>query len=242
MQAIKNAIKKLLRHLAGDVPASRVAPSLPLRVLEIDLLLDVGANVGQSAIRARRDGFDRAIVSFEPLPGAHATLAKNASADSLWVVHERCAVGAAPGTAHINVAADSTSSSLLPMLASHAHAVPNSVYVDTEAIQVITLDSVFREYCKPGRRTFLKIDTQGFEKNVLDGARETLRHVVGVQVSMPVVPLYESQPLFDEFFAFFERHEFKLWSLDPALVERHTGQLLQFDATFVRSASGPGML
>ncbi len=48
---------------------------------------------------------------------------------------------------------------------------------------------------------FLKIDTQGYERPILDGAREVLSQVVGVQLELPLVHLYENT-----------------WSLGDALV------------------------
>jgi FkbM family methyltransferase len=82
----------------------------------IDLLFDVGANTGQFAMQVREQGFAGRIVSFEPLPEAHAGLVRNARGDAKWIVHERVALGAAPGDVRINVAANSVSSSILPML------------------------------------------------------------------------------------------------------------------------------
>ena len=46
----------------------------------IDLLLDVGANEGQYALRMRRAGFQGRIVSFEPLSDAFAALERRAAA------------------------------------------------------------------------------------------------------------------------------------------------------------------
>ena len=202
--------------------------------LGIDLVFDVGANVGQFARNAREEGYRNTIVSFEPLSDAHGLLIQSAGGDERWIVHERCALGAAPGEANMNVAQNSFSSSLLPMLATHSDAAPESVYIGHDLTRVITLDSVFDHYGVGSERVFLKIDTQGYEKQVLDGARASLPRIMAVQLELSVVPLYESQSLYRHFFAFFEEAGFTLWSLSPGFTDRRTGQLLQFDAVFVR--------
>lgn len=211
-------------------------PPSPLVHHGIDLLLDVGANVGQYAMRARAAGYTGDIVSFEPLPVAHAALLEAARDDPRWRVHPRCAVGAAPGSAEINVASNSFSSSLLPMLDAHADAAPHSVYVGKTLTEVVTLDAVIDGYRRRDQKVFLKVDTQGFEAQVLDGARATLEHVVAVQLELSLVPLYAGQQLYRHFLDFFAARGFELWSLEEGFVDPRSGRMLQFDAVFARGA------
>jgi len=233
---LKKAIKRSLQQRGIRISRMRHAdPPSPLVSLGIDLLFDVGANVGQFARNAREEGYRNTIVSFEPLSVAHGLLIQSAGGDERWIVHERCALGAAPGEATINVAQNSFSSSLLPMLATHSDAAPESVYIGKDLTRVITLDSVFDRYCTGGERVCLKIDTQGYEKQVLDGACASLSRIMAVQLELSVVPLYESQLLYRDFFDFFQDAGFILWSLTPGFTDLRTSQLLQFDALFVRS-------
>lgn len=209
------------------------APALLLQQ-RIDLLLDVGANVGQFVQDRRAEGFRGQIISFEPLPDAHAKLTAIAAKDPNWAVHARAAVGAQAGQTEINVAGNSDSSSLLPMLKSHSDAAPQSAIVGRTPTEVITLDSVFDLYYRENRRTFLKIDTQGYERPVLEGAGRWLDKVAGVQLELSVVPLYEGQELYPFFFQFFREREFELWALLPGFSDPVSGRMLQFDAVFVR--------
>jgi FkbM family methyltransferase len=234
----KKAIKRSLQQHGIRISRMQHAdPPPPLLALGIDLVFDVGANVGQFARNAREEGYRNTIVSFEPLSVAHGLLIQSAGGDERWIVHERCALGAAPGEANMNVAQNSFSSSLLPMLATHADAAPESVYIGQDLTRIITLDSVFDRYCGGGERVFLKIDTQGYEKQVLDGARASLARIVAVQLELSVVPLYESQLPYRHFLDFFQEAGFTLWSLLPGFTDRRTSQLLQFDALFVRTSS-----
>ena len=74
-------------------------------------------------------------------------------------------------------------------------AAPQSGFVGDEKVPVRRLDRVLPETVDlDGRRTFLKLDVQGYERAVLDGAEGLFRDgvLVGVQTEMSLVPLYEA--------------------------------------------------
>jgi hypothetical protein len=124
MQNFKQLIKALLQIFGlrmYKIPKNfpKLQPPNPLVYLQIDLLLDVGANIGQYVIENRQQGYLGQVVSFEPLPQAYDTLLENAAGDPLWMLQARCAVGSAIGETVIHISKNSYSSSLLPMLASH---------------------------------------------------------------------------------------------------------------------------
>ena len=205
-----------------------------LRHLEVDLVFDVGANTGQFATMLRKFGYSGPIVSFEPLARAHAELLAGKSKDGSWFVHDRCALGNSNGSTTIHVAANSASSSLLPMMDLHVAAAPNTGYVGQETVPITTLDTVYPRYRSLGRRPFLKIDTQGFERQVLEGAEAVLRDLVGLELELSLAPLYEGQELWGYFLRYLDERGFRVWALDPGFVDLRTGQTLQMDATFVR--------
>jgi len=148
-------------------------------------------------------------------------------------VHPRCAVGAAAGSIEINISENSVSSSVLPILGDHVSAAPGSRYVGREKVPVITLDSL--QSTMSLRDAFLKIDTQGFEAEVLKGARQILPTLVGLQIECSVAPLYLGQADFLELLATVRDAGFQVWSLDPGFRDRASGRLLQFDAVFFRA-------
>jgi FkbM family methyltransferase len=234
MNYIKRLIKKVVNYFGFDLLRITQLPPPPLLHFSIDLMFDVGANVGQFALSSRGTGFVGRIISFEPLSDAYRALLEKSSHDKNWTVHERCAVGAVCGKKEINIAKNSYSSSLLPMLQAHSSAAPESVYIGKEMVKVIPLDSIYSHYSRTNEKTFLKIDAQGYEKEILDGATESLKSIKVVQLELSVVPLYGLQPLYDYFFEFFDAHGFELWSLIPGFVDQKTGRMLQFDAIFVR--------
>ncbi len=101
----------------------------------IDLILDVGANAGQFAQRIFEIGYGGNIVSFEPLSSAYEKLIENSKGNKRWQIAERCALGDENGEIQINIAKNSHSSSILPMLQAHIDAEPNSTYVDSETVK-----------------------------------------------------------------------------------------------------------
>lgn len=236
MRTLKKIVKRAF-HAAG-LNISRVRndkrPPTPLVYHGIELVFDVGASAGLYGRHARAEGYKGRIVSFEPLPDAYAKLTEIASADPLWTVHKRCAVGSEAGEAEINISGNSLSSSLLNMLQSHTSAEPGSSYIGKAKTDVIALDSVFDLYHVNGEKTHLKIDTQGYESKVLKGVERNLKNIFAVELEMSLVPLYEGQDLYMHFLHFFEENNFYLWSLEPVFANPETGQLLQFDAVFVR--------
>ena len=127
------------------------------------------------------------------------------------------------------------SSSILEMAATHVAAVPASAYVGQEETKVMRLDSVAHEYLGPSRRPFLKLDTQGFEWEVLTGARETLPAIHGVLCELSLVVLYEGQHLWRETIDRLEGAGFTLWGLQPGFMDQH-GRNLQSDAIFFRES------
>jgi FkbM family methyltransferase len=172
-------------------------------------------------------------VSFEPLSTAHRELAAAAASDPLWSVHERCALGDREGLVELNVAGNSVSSSILDMAAAHAAAAPGSAYVGREETALVTLDSIAQRYLGGSQRPFLKIDTQGFEWQVLTGAEHTLPSMHGVLCELSLVVLYEGQHLWREMVDRLEGAGFTLWGLQPSFMDRR-GRNLQSDAIFFR--------
>jgi FkbM family methyltransferase len=208
---------------------------LGLERFGIDLVLDVGANAGQFAREIRAFGFAGRIVSFEPLSDAHRLLLEAAADDDQWQVHPRCALGDRDGEITINVSANSVSSSLLPMTGAHVGAAGASAYVGRETVPLFRLDAAAHAYLAAARHPFLKIDTQGFEWQVLDGAAESLPRFRGVLCELSLVELYEGQHLWRDVIERLERGGFTLWNVQPGFADPRDGRTLQIDAVFFRA-------
>ena len=204
-----------------------------LRQEQINLVLDVGANLGQFVEELWACGYDDRIVSFEPLSSAHAQLLNKAAHYPNWTIADRTAVGAKSGSVDINISGNSVSSSILPMLPNHSRAAPQSAYVATETVAMHRLDDLYT--LSSTDRAILKIDAQGFERQVLEGAPRLLESCRAVITEMSLVPLYEGQVLGGELWDLLASRGFDAWSLEPGFRDPVTGRMLQCDGIFVRA-------
>jgi FkbM family methyltransferase len=206
-----------------------------LRTVVPDTVFDIGASVGQYALSLRKCGFRGRIVSFEAIPSVHAKLSAAAAKDPDWIVAPCCALGSAPGEAQINVAGNSVSSSLLPMNDAHLRAAPESKYVAVETVRVERLDDIARPLLPKGGGLLLKVDTQGYEEEVLSGAASILENVSAMQLELSLLPLYRGAPSFRRMLELCEDLGFELHGLIPGFYERRTNRLLQVDGLFLRA-------
>ena len=238
---IKNTAKMIVRSLGWDIhrfsPSANHSAQLlaALNYVGANLVFDIGANVGQFAQDLRSVGFAGNIVSFEPLSIAHEKLTKAARRDISWHVHPRAALGNIDSHAMINIAGNSVSSSVLPMLGAHFSAATESAYIAAEVTPLLRLDSVSPQYLNNNSRSFIKIDTQGFEWQVLDGAVDTLKSAQGIMLEMSLVPLYEGQHLWRDLIHRMEAEGLTLWAIQNGFVDHCTGRSLQVDAIFIRN-------
>src|SRR5262245_257178 len=217
---LKHELRKRLWSVGYDLsrfdPASHpIARRRQLLMqLRIDVVLDVGANVGQWAGELRDEvGFEGGIRSFEPMRAAFERLENRAAGDADWQVFN-FGFGDESGERVIHVSANSYSSSLLEMLPAHEQAAPESKVVGHETVTVKTLDEVFEDVCSPADRVFLKIDTQGYEGRVLHGAQRSLARIDAVQLEMPLVPLYEGELAFVELVRLLQDAGYELVALE----------------------------
>lgn len=201
---------------------------------DVSHVLDVGANTGQFGKWLRDHvGYSGKIISFEPLHSAFRLLENAANKDPDWQV-VNCGLGDKQGTLDINISDNSVSSSFLPMLQACESAEPGSRYVSHQLATVETLDDVFHKYCANPTSVYLKIDTQGFEKQVLDGAKTVLPHIDTVELELSLATLYEGQLLFREMHECMCDLGYELVALEPEFWDPNTGVLLQVNAVFHR--------
>lgn len=238
---LKKIIKKLARSLGIDLRRYNVQTSEAARMQRllsyhnIDLVLDVGANVGQYAKSLRELGYSNRIVSFEPLSTAYSQLKAASSKDPLWEVAPQTAIGNETGEITINIAGNSQSSSVLPMLDAHVKSAPESAYCGSETVKLNRLDVLAKDYISSGTKSvFLKIDVQGFEKQVIEGAREILPFIKGIELELSLVPLYEEQVLFQEMLDIMEELGYGLQGILPGFSDEESGRMLQVNGIFFK--------
>ena len=232
---LKNALKKVGIQIKRYPGSDQVRRMKIIHSYGINVLFDVGANTGQFALEMREFGYIHKIISFEPLSSAFAPLTKNALRDDNWIVNNY-ALGPKNTTGSLNIAENSCSSSINNIFPKHIEGAPDSIFIDKEEIEIKTLDSIINSFCKPNEdNIMLKIDTQGYEKNVIDGAENSLQTIKIIQLEMSLVPLYENEMLFQDMIDYLSTKSFTLYSLENGFINENSGQLLQVDGIFVKN-------
>ena len=238
----RGRLVRLARRLGYDI--SRVRPPTEARrnraallaALRVDVVIDGGANDGGFARQLRLDGYRGTIVSFEPGAEAFRRLQSQCVDDPNWACRQ-IALAATDGVTTINVAGNSSSSSLLPMTVLHAQSAPESRYVGVEQVELARLDTLRYSLGLDGSRVFVKVERSGYELEVLHRASRTLRDVLAVESELSFVELYEGQPLFDDVVSWLHDAGFVLTGLEAVHVDARTGESLQVNGTFCRPHS-----
>lgn len=219
----------------GITDKTSIIYSKILNVNNIENILDIGANAGQYAQSLRKMGYKEHIYSFEPLKQPYTALVSNSKDDNKWHVFNY-GLGDAPGKQQIHVSKNSVSSSIRDIKQEHIQNEPDSVYTHTTEIELKTLDEVLLELkVKDLTKTMIKIDTQGFEENVLKGASTSLGKIPLIQLELSLIPLYEEALLFEEMLMYMKANGYYLYNIFPAFQSFNTGQLLQADALFAKN-------
>ena len=188
-----------------------------LRHFNVDCVFDVGANAGQYGLRLRYIGFNGTIISFEPNPRVAADLRIAARGDANWHIYE-LALDRSPRTVEFNVMKESEFSSLHAPSNEGTTSYSNSNVVETKlTLQTTTLAALYPDLKKKYEfsRPFLKMDTQGHDVAVVEGAGEFLKECVGLQSELAMTKLYEYSATYSEALEFYRNQGFKLSSLVP---------------------------
>lgn len=200
--------------------------------------LDVGANRGQfrDLLRDEAD-FHGPIDSYEPEPGLARALLARSPADPRWRIHP---VGLAAAEGHLDLHVtdfDQCTSFREPDPGQPAIYTELNRVGRTVQVPVRTLGGELARIASedPEARLFLKLDTQGFDLEVLRGASpEALRRVVVLQTEVSLVPIYQGAPRWLEALAACEALGFEVSGLFPVVRDPATGRIVEYDAVLVR--------
>jgi FkbM family methyltransferase len=203
-------------------------------------LIDVGANEGQFAQELLEAGYEGSIVSVEPQAAAYQKLVAAAAKHAGWTVAPRMCLGERNGSVEFNIAANSVSSSILPVLEASVAAAAGTRYVATEVVPIRRFeDWVAEEAELIGEQPLaLKLDVQGYEHQVLAGAERLLAGVRVLMIEMSLARLYEGTLGFSDLFVRIESSGFSCAGIFPGFPDPKSLRMLQVDVLFERSAAG----
>jgi FkbM family methyltransferase len=221
-----------------DLPLEEHLRALIARY-DIDVVVDVGANFGQFHDSVRNEvGFSGPIVSFEPVSRFRAQLDARRHHDPDWHV-EPFALGSTHERAVIHVMKSPGLSSLkTPDLAAMNTLLPAPEFAGVdgdETIEVRRLDELVPSLpaLRQAKRALLKTDTQGFDLEVIRGAREFLAQTVAIQVELSVLPIYADAPTYQCVIDELRGLGFDLSGMFPVTLDADL-RVIEFDGIFVR--------
>ncbi len=202
---------------------------------QFGLVLDVGANQGQFAAKMRGLGHKGPIASFEPMAAAYARLAAAAKGDDL-ITPYHCALGAQTEQREIFISGNSASSSFLKIEETTVAAEPMTAVVGTETVEVRRLDDVAQKVFSTAQDgpVLLKLDTQGTEREVLEGAEATLQNIDFILSECSLISVYEGEPLIESQIDWMRSKGFDPISMELGWSDPQTGHTYQIDILFKR--------
>jgi FkbM family methyltransferase len=209
-----------------------------LNYFNIEWVIDIGSNIGEEALSLIDFGYTGSILSFEPIAKVHQQLSGRSKAHQNWNVAERCAIGNKNQLVKLNVSENTIFSSIKDIADWHMQSRPDSRVVHQEEVKMYRLDDILPNYLDYTRRFFLKIDVQGYEEEVIEGAGQTIKKAQGVKIEVPLKPTYENVTWrFNEWVRFFDDNDFYPYSLNPINLDKTTGIVSLADITFFKKQS-----
>ena len=194
--------------------------------------LDVGANRGMFSRCANIVFPDAEIYAFEPLEDCYKELCNL----NKLITGLKCYNYAIGDNNRDDIILRSTydySSSLLEMEKLHIEAFPYSNGRQIDNIQVRTLDN-FYGTASLRSPILLKVDVQGYETKVIEGAKKILRDIDYIIIEMSFRKLYKGQGLFDDIYKSLVEIGFEYHGHIGQLNHPRTNELLQIDGLFLR--------
>ena len=239
MASLKRTVQALLGNLGLEVRRKQIQRKTKFETLlmqyQVDMVFDIGANIGQCGPWFRCIGFDKTIVSFEPISHLFQQLSQNSKSDPKWLV-EQVALGEKEGSSVINVSGGhGGASSILTMTEHVVKNAPDQAVIRQEEIVITTVEKMMRKYYPEGDRLFLKIDAQGYETRVLEGIGSELPRVIGLKLEMSLVENYCGELLMVEMLPRLKNMGFHLVEFGNGWSNEKTGEMYQVDGVFFRT-------
>jgi FkbM family methyltransferase len=169
-----------------------------LQNLDIETVLDIGANSGQFAEFIIKIFPKTSLYAFEPLESEYSRMNLNLGKNPRFKAFN-IGLGDINGSMDFFISSSSPSSSLLPMEAIHKKLYPKTAEQTKCVVKISRLDDFVNEFNLPIKPNLLiKMDVQGAENKVIEGGKGTFRQAQVVISEVNYFSLYKGQPLFKD--------------------------------------------
>ncbi|MDQ7049802.1 MAG: FkbM family methyltransferase [Enterobacterales bacterium] len=208
-----------------------------IQLNKIDVVLDIGANLGQFAQSLRGSGFKGEIHSFEPIKAVFEQLQHAAKDDALWHVHNH-AMGSEIGLGKINVTQASDLSSILEPNQYGSKRFKKNKISHTETIQISTVDNFLINDLVNGtnKKVFLKTDTQGYDLEVIKGAKQSIKQIRCLLSEISLIPIYAGMPHYIESLQVYESLGFIVTGFYPITREKSDLSVIEMDCVMINKS------
>ena len=239
MKRLLFRLNQWLHRIGFQLSAVESPTSIHLRrllfIYPIETIIDVGANCGQYGTELRSAGYTGKIISCEPLGAPFETLRSRALLDPQW----QClniALSDQDRSLDLHVSQATEYSSALPILPGTVARDGTACVTRTETVHARTLDSLWEELETGVGPIMLKIDTQGSEEAILNGAKASLEKLAAIQLELSAEPIYAGQPVMEQMIARVRAAGFVPYQIWSGFRDEPTGRVLEYDGIFVRAA------
>jgi FkbM family methyltransferase len=227
---LENSHSDLSKHLASI-----------FRAKGVDCVIDVGANLGQYGTLLRETGYKGHIVSFEPVSSVFESLKEKCRRDEKWHCH-KLALGEKNENRFINVYKSADFSSFLTANDYSKNIWQSLDVAVPESVTVVRLEDVFGDLVERlgAKNCMLKLDTQGYDKSVLEGAKGCLHQICVLQSELSLIPIYDGMPEAYDLLKTFRDNDFYISGMYPVNRDK-TMAVIEYDCVLVKRDFGSVM-
>lgn len=228
--------KFILTKASNVLPDKKLSAARSIILKKCDLVVDIGSNDGQWIAGVRKNGYLGKALCIEPLSRNYSKLKSSKLGDTIFL---NCAVGNTNGYLIMNEASNNgLSSSVLELDDFHKIGAPEIKYIRKERVECKKLSKILFVHKDKYERIFIKIDTQGYEFEVLKSlSKKDFDTIYAFEVEVNLVSTYKGTYLIEDIIRFLRLKGFRPLRIENGFGMPNFGQQLQVDVLFVKNSN-----